>query len=365
VTTQSSSPPDDEIEVELQERLTLENDNADVTFWMQFAPGQNYVRCLLPARYINGQVLRMNFKDLAWNEETNQAYMPRQRGAAVWPFEGGEIRGRIFGLTQDLGFRTLMEVDDNYTVPNPLSLVDKNGKKMWHKTMIESMQKGESGYSYEAHRIFIPQFDGIIVSTPNLRAVYLEYNENVFLCPNTVDPVDWEDLAPKDPSVLRIVVSGSQSHLRDVPMLKKALKWASRQKGVEIWLHGVNPAWGFAKQVPWTNNLAEYRHSLGAFDVGLAPLIPGEWNDGKSDLKALEYSMAGVMPLVSHTESYRPWWDSGLTVEPHEDAWVDRIKHLVRNRDEVPQQLEKARTYVLNERTTAANAWRWRKAIDE
>jgi hypothetical protein len=362
VTTQSSSKPEP-VEVELLDSVYLENDTADVTFWPQETRGATYVRCLLPARYINGQVLKMNFKDLQWDDEKDQAYMPRQRGAAVWQFLGGEIRARMFGLLQDQGVRSLMEVDDNYTMATPHPLVDRN-RKTWHKTMVESMQSGETGHSYEMHRLLVPQFDGVIVSTANLRKVYLEHHDEVFLCPNTVDPPDWEDLAPKDPDVLRIVVSGSQSHLRDVPQVKKALKWAARQPGVEVWLHGVNPPWSFAQQVPWTDTLAEYRRSLGAFDVGLAPLIPGEWADGKSDLKALEYTMAGVLPLLAHTEAYRPWWDSGLTVEPYEDAWLDRIKWVVRNRDAVPVLLERARTYVLNERTTAANAWRWKKAIN-
>jgi hypothetical protein len=207
--------------------------------------------------------------------------------------------------------------------------------------------------------------DGVIVSTEYLRDAYLEYSDHVYVCPNTVDPPDWEDLEEKDPSVLRIVYSGSRSHLRDVPEVKKALKWAARQQGVEVWLQGVNPPWGFYQHVPWSDTLADYRRALGRFDVGLAPLIGGTWANGKSDLKALEYTMAGVVPFVAREEPYRPWFDKpDFLVESGESNWLEKVKWIVRNQDALPSMLEQARGYVLGERTTAANVHRWEEAIN-
>jgi hypothetical protein len=181
-----------------------------------------------------------------------------------------------------------------------------------------------------------------------------------------VDPDDWVDLEEKDQNVLRIVYSGSQSHLRDAPQLKKALKWAARQKGVEVWLQGVNPPWGFATNVRWTDSLAEYRRVLGRFDVGLAPLIGGTWANGKSDLKALEYTMAGVVPFLAREEPYRPWFDKpDFLVESGESNWLEKVKWIVRNQDALPSLLETARAYVLDERTTQSNVWKWKKAIGD
>jgi hypothetical protein len=213
------------------------------------------------------------------------------------------------------------------------------------------------------HRKLIPTMDGVIVSTEYLRDAYLEFHDEVFLCPNTVDPVDWEFLEEKPEGALRIVYSGSQSHLRDAPQLNKALKWASRQKGVEVWLQGVNPPWGFATNVPWTDTLADYRRKLGSFHVGLAPLVGGSWANGKSDLKALEYTMAGVVPFVAREEPYREWWGTGMDVESSEAAWLEKVKWIVRNQDVLPDLLAKASDYVLSERTTASNVWRWKEAI--
>jgi hypothetical protein len=372
MTTLSSSRPDrheptDPLDIQfVREGLDLERGEDEeclATFWRQATPGTTYVRCLLPARYLPAQALGLRSMDLDWDEERDQMVMPRFKGTtAVWQFLGDDWRSRIAWGLQDQGIRTLMEVDDNYLIHHP----HQPGQKLaWHRTIRESSAPGETGYSNEMHRLLVPTMDGIIVSTEYLRDRYLEYTDNVYVCPNTVDPVDWEDQEEKDPSVLRIVYSGSQSHLRDAPQLNKALKWASRQKGVEVWLQGVNPIWGFATNVPWTESLREYRRVMGRFDVGLAPLIGGTWADGKSDLKALEYSMAGVVPFVAHEEPYRPWFDfQEQVVESSTEEWLDRVKWIVRNRDALPALLERSREYVLANRTTADNVWRWREAFN-
>jgi hypothetical protein len=331
------------------------------TFWRQATPGAAYVRGTLPMRYVPGQSFGMEQFDLDWDTEEEKLVMRRQRGAAVWQFLGDDWRSRVAWALQDQGVRTLIEVDDNYTTPHP----HMPGQKVaWHKTIADSAKPGGTGYSNEMHRLILPTMDGVIVSTEYLRDAYLEYSDNVYLCPNTVDPDDWTELDEKNPEVLRIVYSGSMSHLRDASQVKKALKWAARQKGVEVWLQGVRPMWGFTEHVPWTDSLAAYRKVLGRFDVGVAPLVPGQWANGKSDLKALEYTMAGVLPLLARTEPYRPWWDSPLVCEPNEASWVTHIKWVVQNRDAIPELLANARDYVLSERTAAGNAWRYREAIN-
>lgn len=361
MTTLLSSKPDGSgLKVEDYD-LRREEGECLATFWRQATPAASYVRCLLPARHLPGQSLGIDTSgDLVWDNELDELLMPRHRGAAVWPFLGDDFRSRIAWALHAQGVRTLLEVDDNYTVHHPH--VGRQ-KVIWYRTIEESQRPGGTGYSNEMHRKIIPTVDGVIVTTEHLHDVYLEYTDNVFICPNSVDPDDWVGLEEKPDDVLRIVYSGSQSHLRDAPQVKKALKWASRQKGVEVWVQGVNPAWGFAQQVPWTTDLAEYRRKLGSFHVGVAPLIPGAWADGKSDLKALEYTMAGVVPFVARTEAYRPWHGTGFDVEPNEDAWVDRIKWIVRNQDALPWLLQSALDYVLGERTIERNTHLWRRAV--
>lgn len=358
MTTLSSSRPEFKLE---EFDLRREGGECLATFWRQNTPGSAYVRCFLPARHLPGQSLPIEAGDLDWDNDLDRLFMPRQRGAAVWQFLGDDWRTRITWGLQEQGVRTLMEVDDNYTTPHP---APPGTKKAWWATITEATQPGRSGYSNEMHRLIIPTLDGVIVSTEHLRRKYLEYTDNVYLCPNTVDPDDWSDLEEKPKGVLRIVYSGSQSHLRDAPQVTKALKWASRQKGVEAWVQGVRNSWTFTSRMAWTDTLSEYRKSLGSFHVGLAPLLKGEWANGKSDLKALEYTMAGVVPFVAREEPYRPWWDTDMVVESGQENWLAKVKWIVRNQDALPELLQQARDYVLGFRTTAANVWRWKEAIN-
>lgn len=359
------------VELELEGRpedLELERHEEEeclATFWQQATPGTTYYRCLLPARYLPGQCLKLNVSDIAWDEDSDSLLMPRQRGVAVWQFLGDPWRSRIAWGQQAQGLRVLMEVDDNYIVTPP-GVVQRMSR--WSRTIEESMRAGGTGYSYELHRKILPTFDALIVSTPYLAEVYGEYNEHVYVCRNMVDPRDWVDLDPKDPDVLRIVYSGSPSHLNDAPYVTKALKWAARQPGVEVWAQGFQPpGWTFAKTAPWTHSLEEYRRALGRFDVGVAPLRASRWSNGKSDLKALEYGMAGVLPLVANEEPYREFGETfpDLLVESDERAWLDSIKWVVKNRDEVKHRAEEVKRYVLANRTidNPKNIAPWREAI--
>lgn len=357
MTTSLSSRP--------KQNLLLEQEHALATFWQQATPGTTYYRCYLPAMYLPGQCLWLKETDLQWDDVRDELVMPRQRGAAVWQFLGDHARTKIAYGQQMLGIRVLMEADDNYLVPNPPV---PGQQRFWFKTIKEAANyRGEIGYSNEKHRLIAADLDGIIVATPYLRKQYLEYNDNVYLCRNQIEPADWVDLEEKDPDVLRIVYSGSPSHQHDAPYVTKAFKWAARQPGVEVWVQGFMPrGWTFAKAVPWTEGLAQYRRKLGSFDVGVAPLRPGKWANGKSDLKALEYGIAGVLPLVAREEPYLEFGEvfPDLLVDSDERAWLDAVKAIVKNRDQVKQKADEVKQYVLEHRTIEKNIDPWREAIN-
>ena len=79
--------------------------------------------------------------------------------------------------------------------------------------------------------------DGIIVSTPHLQRAYSRFNE-VYLCPNSVDPDDWSEPEKIDDGVLRIGYAYSSSHWYDLEYIFDALEYASRQKNVEVIMMG-------------------------------------------------------------------------------------------------------------------------------
>lgn len=332
------------------------------TFWAQATPAVTYYRCKLPARHLPGKVVKLTNRDITVDGE-GKLVVPRQEGAAIWSFPGNLARAKIMSLMQDQGTRVLVEVDDNYTTPPPFYEIST-----WIERVDRRDPRTLGKHSYEMHVAIAKDADGVIVSTPRLAEVYESINSNVYLCPNCVDPDDWPERPERHrDSKLHIGWAASDSHRYDAPLIRDALCWASTQPDVEVIIIGIKPEITRYKfrywHMGWVDSLKAYRHNLGVLDVALCPLRPGKWEDCKSDVKAMEAAMAGALPIVSEVEPYRPWFDRTYTARNEWD-WRRIVKHLVRNRDEIKTLAEKAREYVLAERTIQGNISKWRDAVE-
>lgn len=327
------------------------------TFWRQLQAGNAYVRCDVPASAMPAAVFPIMPPHLTVSDD----YLPvfDQRGdTAIWPYPGNDVRAKLMRYQQeDMGLRVLVEVDDNYLVTFPTMRAGQ-----WSKR-----HKGDDRYSLEYHRHICTWADGVIVSTAPLADAYADVNENVYLCPNSVQPADWPERLPPVDDKFRIGWAASPSHIVDAPLVRRAMEWAARQPGVEVVLFGFQPDWRgpfkrvpWAKGLPWEDEVAHYRRKLVdlQLDVGICPLVRTEWSDGKSDLKALEYCMAGALPVVSRQLPYAEWFDRVPSVATGKD-WEATIKALVSERDEVRKQASTAREYVLRERTIEKSVGHW------
>lgn len=326
---------------------------------MQATPGVNYWRAELPARHLPGQALTLGYTDLQPGPD-GEPFMPRQKGASIWLFEGTASRAVLMAHLQDQGVRVLLEADDNYTVMHK-GLTAQQG--LWRQTPDPQIDYP----SIDAHRQIARFVDAIIVSTPYLEQEYRKVSDRpIFLCPNSVDPADWPTPEPSHDGVLRVGFAGSISHWEDIHLIRRALLWASRQDGVETWYFGQKPA-GFdfiQRHVQWTDSVADYRKSVAVLDVGLAPLIETRWSKGKSDVKALEMSMAGALTVCSDAEPFKAF--KGPCVRTGSAKGFEAsVRWAVTHRDEVTDMAREARQYVLRERTIQSNIWRWRAAINK
>jgi hypothetical protein len=334
----------------------------EATWWTQATPGVNYYRADLPAKHLPGKTIRFeNRVDLQIGED-GEPFFPRQEGnSGVWMFPGTTGKFLLMAGMKDLGYRVLVEVDDNYTVPPSVPQLSS-----WLVTRDKS---GADEASYEVHCRIVrsPVCDGVIVSTPYLADVYRRLNPNVWVCPNSIDPTDWPDEEPphQPDGVLRIGWAGSVSHLYDLADIRPALDWASRQKDVEVVVMGQLDLGLKHRAIPWTDSLAEYRRNVSEIDVMLCPIRPNPWANGKSDVKALEGAMGGAVPVVSRTEPFRPWWDhdAPCLVADSKKGFVKAVKHLVANREETRQLARAARAWVLKHRQIKDSVEAWREAL--
>jgi glycosyltransferase involved in cell wall biosynthesis len=281
--------------------------------------------------------------------------MPNHRGAAIFQLAADKTRAFFTEQLQAAGHRVLVETDDNYLA---------DSAKRYRKKANWGLSIGESPHTVQGHKWIVEHADGVIVTTDYLASQYRKLNPHVYVCPNQVDPDDWQPLAKPDDGVLRIGWFASASHAGDEVLIRRAMEWASRQKDVEVVTLGYTPQWKFPFQaLPWATDLSAYRRAAQFLDVGLAPVIPTPFTRGRSDLKWLEMSMGGAATVVSDTDPYNTVPDD-LTIKATDAAGFYRaVRRLVQNRDEVKQLAAAAREHVLKERTITANLWRWEEAI--
>lgn len=327
---------------------------------MGATPGVTYYRCDLPARFLPGKVCRLGeYGDVRITTKGTQ--FPRQEGAAIWNFAGNTTRAILMAEMQAQGIRVFSEFDDNYQTPPPFEEISE-----WKRDRASRGKYHADAPTYETATDIARFTDGLIVSTPHLKRIYEPVNENVHVCPNSVDPDDWLDPLPAR-DILRVGWAASDSHIYDAPLIRDALQWASEQKHVEVVILGIHPEVSrfrfMYRYIPWANNLDTYRMKLRALDVMLCPIVKSEWSDAKSDVKAMEAAMAGACSVVSNVEAYRPWFDKPAYVADQPWDFKKIVKHLVRNRDEVRETARLAREYVLAERDIRQHVHKWREAV--
>jgi hypothetical protein len=291
--------------------------------------------------------------------EDDEPVFPRQEGTAIWQYPGNISRALLMAEMQRQGIRTLMEVDDNYLTAPPQVPDNPSEWKLRHD------RNDVASCSVEFHRRIAGWIDGIICSTEALARSYRRYNENVYVCPNSIEAEDWPEPDKPDDGIFRIGFAGSKSHFHDYALVERALSWAESQPNVEILIYGLREKGPANKRwIEWTDDLSAYRKSLSLLDVGVCPIRPNIFSNCKSDLKAMEYAMAGALPIVSKVEPFRPWFDQPCLVAETEKDFRRHIKWCVTHRDEVKQLAAEAKQYVLSERLIEQNIHKWREAVN-
>jgi len=179
--------------------------------------------------------------------------------------------------------------------------------------------------------------DGLIVSTPWLKEVYSEYNDNIEVLPNAIDFKVWDRVKKAKKPGVRIGFAGGASHIEDLRMVEGALKNVLREnKDVRLVLVHCVP--DFLRDFPgvvgvhdWAR-IDKYPAFLGKqdFDIGIAPLIHNRFNRCKSNLRWLEYSALGIPTVASkvgHFEQTITHGMDGFLAETPEqfEAYLQRL----------------------------------------
>ena len=196
--------------------------------------------------------------------------------------------------------------------------------------------------------------DEIWVSTQSL-ADSLSYPEKTYVVPNLVDFSAWMKPEKKKSKFLNILWMGSMWHDKDLEQLvNPVLRIIEEYENVRFLFWGCLPtAFADFQRIPGQNMAVLTQKDFNQkimflnglpfklyFDrlvkiaptIGLAPLYDCKFNDSKSAIKYLEYTMAGAVTIATDMVPYQCIENGkdGLLVEPHdEEGWYQAIKKLV------------------------------------
>lgn len=186
--------------------------------------------------------------------------------------------------------------------------------------------------------------DGVTVSTRRLLDYTQPHNPyRTYYIPNCVHPDAWKTVRtrPKEDrhrSDIRIYWGGGGGHYGDLLIVKDALLRLARENSrVKLVFQNFIPDW--AMQLPCTQAFyvpfVEFHGYYKLFkwvcaDIAIAPLEPNEHNLCKSDVKYLDYAMAGVPGVYQRCEPYESVIDgvTGLLAETG-DEWYAALRRLV------------------------------------
>jgi len=243
--------------------------------------GTGYVRCELPSRAVRGVVrTSMDYRD--------------DHQANAWVFQYPNSGAQAFwDRALELGKKRVVDVDDNYVSDDLISTV-----REFHAENADAWSVQQ-----ESHKQMATEADYIICATHALAEVYREYNEKVMICENSCDPADWTVGSSKK-KIVGVVLS--RNHLKDIPLIEAACRAASKTKGVEVQVVGLDPQWDFSyTHIGFTPGVPSYRRVLSKWSIGLAPVRDNDLTRCKSDLKWLEFTMSGAILVASDSEAYK------------------------------------------------------------
>jgi predicted O-linked N-acetylglucosamine transferase (SPINDLY family) len=192
---------------------------------------------------------------------------------------------------------TIFEANDYFFDLHPWNPIADG----WHDPLVQ-----------ELYRQLLGAADGVQTSTPQLARHWRRHGaRQCAVFANHLAEVP--PLPPEPARPFTVGWAGSPGHAADWVAIAPALAgWLDRHPDVHLavmcgdLLRPFVPLTGTSRGrfVPF-GSLADYFAFLEKIDVGLAPLLPTEYNRCRSDVKFLEYASRGVVGIYADLEPYR------------------------------------------------------------
>ncbi len=170
----------------------------------------------------------------------------------------------------------------------------------------------------EEYRQYMAVADAVQTSTAELARRWQPWARRVAVFPNHLTDVPPLAAPPSRP--LTVGWGGSPGHMADWYHLTPYLQqWLEAHPDVRLAVMTNEFGKPFVNLPPERyqftpfGSLAAYYEFLTTLDIGLAPLLPSEYNRCRSDVKFLEYASRGVPGIYADLEPYRATVEPGKT----------------------------------------------------
>jgi glycosyltransferase involved in cell wall biosynthesis len=225
----------------------------------------------------------------------------------------------------------------------------------------ENLHHAELQPRLPVYKFLLEEAD-LVTTTTNTLADYLRnWNPNVSVIPNSVDPEEWNPM-PRGGDV-RVGWSGSPTHFADLVLALDAIRDLQKKNPFTFVLQGICTEssleelhqvllakWGRAiLQAPIGRVLTRLMDKLSgikyefhpgvpvaehastlcrlALNVGIAPLADTPFNRNKSCVKYYEYAMSGAVTVASHVLPYST--EVPITAKNKRESWTHRLEHVL------------------------------------
>ena len=180
---------------------------------------------------------------------------------------------------------------------------------------------------------------GVIAGNSFIADWFKQYNQNVFVIPTAVNP-DYYSTERIATGSFVIGWTGTSDNFKYLYMIEEALAaFLKRHTDAKLWILSNNEP-QFIKlnknSVQFLRWSAENEASiLKYFNVGIMPLVDGNWERGKCSFKMLQYMAAGLPVIVSPVGMNKEVLKKGECgyAASNEKEWIEALESLYMNKD--------------------------------
>lgn len=373
-----------------------------VTYFKQSDNGCDYYRAVLPmtACKIAGAFEEVNERtpaNIAIDSRSNEKKLLSDMMADVILLPRlmsqnfiSDIRTKISETKSNV--KIVVDYDDNVFRVSPLSrhyedygienvrlsMPDGTIKDLWTDGVNIDLKANQK--RLDAVKYCLENVDMITTTTEILANTLRQYNENVRILPNCVNPDRWKKLPFKETDEIRLFWSGGWSHYEDWFIIRDVIPTIMKKyKNVKFCLMGFD---FFARVNDLPRDRFEFydwehiesfplKCSIINPDIAVIPLKDTEFNSCKSAIKWIEASAMGIPSVVSFVSPYMemgPLSEKNHTVfieKNDKDAWIRGISMLIENPDLRKELGRNAQEVVLNHFDIRKQYGKWASAYQE